>query len=120
MATRAIYSFTGFPDAPVRHLYLHHDGYPTGAAWRFATALREGGDASTFLSSFLSSQSGGGTSGRAGAGCRRRLPLSADAGGPPRSPPAGGVLAAAAGGDQLAAPLRPDAPGQLHPALPAR
>ena len=41
MATRAVYSFTGFPSTPERHLYLHHDGYPTGAAWRFATALRE-------------------------------------------------------------------------------
>ncbi|QNI70292.1 hypothetical protein CyaNS01_01155 [Cyanobium sp. NS01] len=56
MATRAVYSFTGFPGIPECHLYLHHDGYPTGAAWRFATALREGGDASTFLAAFLSTQ----------------------------------------------------------------
>ena len=41
LATRAVYTFTGFPESPVRHLYLHHDGYPTGAAWRFAEALRE-------------------------------------------------------------------------------
>lgn len=25
-----VYSFSGFPEAPVHHLYLHHDGYPTG------------------------------------------------------------------------------------------
>ncbi len=50
MATRAVYSFTGFPGAPVRHLYLHHDGYPTGAAWRFATALREQQELAAFLS----------------------------------------------------------------------
>jgi hypothetical protein len=56
LATRAVYSFTGFPGAAVRHLYLHHDGYPTGAAWRFASALRLGGDAADFLDSFLSSQ----------------------------------------------------------------
>ena len=41
MATCAVYTFTGFPESPVRHLYLHHDGYPTGAAWRLAEALRE-------------------------------------------------------------------------------
>ncbi|MFM7266419.1 MAG: hypothetical protein ACKOZW_12690 [Cyanobium sp.] len=56
MATRAVYSFTGFPKAPVRHLYLHHDGYPTGAAWRFATALREQAAAAEFLAAFLRSQ----------------------------------------------------------------
>ncbi len=58
MATRAVYTFTGFPEAPVRHLYLHHDGYPTGAAWRFATALREQPAAAEFLAAFLSSQPG--------------------------------------------------------------
>ncbi|CAK6696427.1 hypothetical protein VB734_13220 [Synechococcus sp. BA-124 BA4] len=56
MATRAVYSFTGFPGTPERHLYLHHDGYPTGAAWRFATALRHSQEASSFLASFLSTQ----------------------------------------------------------------
>ncbi len=56
MATRAVYSFTGFPGAPVRHLYLHHDGYPTGAAWRFATALREQQELDAFLAAFLSTQ----------------------------------------------------------------
>ncbi|EAQ76443.1 MULTISPECIES: hypothetical protein [unclassified Synechococcus] len=56
MATRAVYSFTGFPGDLERHLYLHHDGYPTGAAWRFATALREAADASSFLASFLRTQ----------------------------------------------------------------
>ena len=56
MATRAVYSFTGFPGPPKRHLYLHHDGYPTGAAWRFAAALRDARDASAFFSAFLSTQ----------------------------------------------------------------
>ncbi len=56
MATRAVYSFTGFPDAPVRHLYLHHDGYPTGAAWRFASALRHHPAANSFLAAFQCTQ----------------------------------------------------------------
>ena len=56
MATRAVYSFTGFPGTAEHHLYLHHDGYPTGAAWRFATALRHSHEASAFLASFLSTQ----------------------------------------------------------------
>jgi hypothetical protein len=58
LATRAVYSFTGFPGAPVRHLYLHHDGYPTGAAWRFATALRQQQEMAAFLAAFLSTQPG--------------------------------------------------------------
>ncbi|WP_216902378.1 hypothetical protein [Synechococcus sp. CCY 9618] len=58
MATRAVYPFVGFPDAPVHHLYLHHDGYPTGAAWRFAAALRRSPEAATFLDAFRSSQPG--------------------------------------------------------------
>jgi hypothetical protein len=58
LATRAVYSFTGFPGAPVRHFYLHHDGYPTGAAWRFATALRHHPAAAAFLAAFLSTQPG--------------------------------------------------------------
>lgn len=37
----------------MRHLYLHHDGYPTGAAWRFATALRNHPAAAAFLAAFL-------------------------------------------------------------------
>ncbi len=56
MATRAVFSFTGFPGAPERHLYLHHDGYPTGAAWRLAAAQRQASDASSFLAAFLSTQ----------------------------------------------------------------
>ncbi|MCT0247378.1 hypothetical protein KQ297_00120 [Synechococcus sp. CS-205] len=56
MATRAVYSFSGFPYHPLHHLYLHHDGYPTGAAWRFAAALHEAPDASSFLGAFLSIQ----------------------------------------------------------------
>ena len=58
MATRAVYSFTGFPKGPVRHCYLHHDGYPTGAAWRFANAPRERPAAAEFLAAFLRSQPG--------------------------------------------------------------
>ena len=56
MATRSVYTFTGFPETPVRNLYLHHDGYPTGAAWRFAVALRDARDPSAFFSAFLSTQ----------------------------------------------------------------
>ncbi|WP_197155626.1 hypothetical protein [Synechococcus sp. CBW1006] len=56
MATRAVFSFTGFPSVSECHLYLHHYGYPTGAAWRFAAALRETADASSFLAAFLSTQ----------------------------------------------------------------
>jgi hypothetical protein len=56
LATRAVYTFTGFPEAPVRHLYLHHDGYPTGAAWRFTEALREAPEPDSFLVAFLSTQ----------------------------------------------------------------
>jgi hypothetical protein len=56
LATRAVYTFTGFPEAPARHLYLHHDGYPTGAAWRFAAALREAPEPASFLVAFLSTQ----------------------------------------------------------------
>jgi hypothetical protein len=58
MATRAVYSFIGFPGVPQRHLYLHHDGYPTGAAWRLATARRRHGDPSALLEAFLSTQPG--------------------------------------------------------------
>jgi hypothetical protein len=56
LATRAVYTFTGFPGAPVRHLYLHHDGYPTGAAWRYAQALREAPEPASFLSAFIHTQ----------------------------------------------------------------
>lgn len=56
MATRAVYSFIGFPGTPETHVYLHHDGYPTGAAWRFTATLREAREASSFLSAFLSTQ----------------------------------------------------------------
>ena len=40
----------------MRHLYLHHDGYPTGAAWRFAETLRENPEPASFLAAFLSTQ----------------------------------------------------------------
>lgn len=56
MATRAVFSFTGFAGIPEQHLYLHHDGYPTGAAWCFAEALRENPESASFLAAFLSSQ----------------------------------------------------------------
>jgi hypothetical protein len=56
LATRAVYTFTGFPGTHVRHLYLHHDGYPTGAAWRFAEAFREAPESASFLVAFLSTQ----------------------------------------------------------------
>lgn len=56
MPTRAVYSFSGFPNTPPRHLYLHHDGYPTGAAWRFAAALHENPEPASFLAAFLSTQ----------------------------------------------------------------
>jgi hypothetical protein len=58
LATRAVYSFIGFPGSPEQHLYLHHDGYPTGAAWRFATARRLNGDPAAFLQAFVATQSG--------------------------------------------------------------
>lgn len=56
LATRAVYSFIGFPGSPEQHLYLHHDGYPTGAAWRFATARRLNGDPAAFLQTFVATQ----------------------------------------------------------------
>ena len=58
MASRAVYTFTGFAESPVRHLYLHYDGYPTGAAWRFEEALRATPEPSAFLAAFLRSQPG--------------------------------------------------------------
>jgi hypothetical protein len=56
LATRAVFSFIGFPGVPEHHLYLHHDGYPTGAAWRFAAALREIPEPASLLDAFLSTQ----------------------------------------------------------------
>lgn len=56
MATRAVFSFTGFPGLTEHHLYLHHDGYPTGAAWRLAAALHENPEPASFLAAFLSTQ----------------------------------------------------------------
>jgi hypothetical protein len=53
MATCAVYSFSGFTAEPERHLCLHHDGYPTGAAWRFAAAARAGASPAEFLQCFL-------------------------------------------------------------------
>jgi hypothetical protein len=56
LATRAVYSFTGFTGKPETHIYLHHDGYPTGAAWRFAATLRDNPEPAFFLAAFLSCQ----------------------------------------------------------------
>jgi len=56
LATRAVYSFTGFPGVPELHLYLHHDGYPTGAAWRFLQAQRENSEPASVLAAFLRTQ----------------------------------------------------------------
>lgn len=56
MATRATYTFIGFPGVPECHLYLHHDGYPTGAAWRFAQAWRDAPEPASFLAAFLVTQ----------------------------------------------------------------
>ncbi|MBC1260013.1 hypothetical protein FQK07_01800 [Synechococcus sp. BSF8S] len=56
MATRAAFSFKDFPGVPVRHLYLYHVGYPTGAAWRFAESKRESSDPASLLVTFLRSQ----------------------------------------------------------------
>jgi hypothetical protein len=58
VATRAVYTFIGFSKSPVHHLYLHHDGYPTGAAWRFQAALRHCACPLEFLNCFQSSQPG--------------------------------------------------------------
>jgi hypothetical protein len=52
----AFYSFSGFPDQTNCHQFFHHDGYPTGAAWRFAEALRESPESASFLAAFLSTQ----------------------------------------------------------------
>jgi hypothetical protein len=52
----AVYSFIGFPEVSQRDLYLHNDGYPTGAAWRFAEALRVTSEPAAFLDAFLSTQ----------------------------------------------------------------
>jgi len=56
LSTRAVYSFIDFSPAQECHYYIHHDGYPSGAAWRFAAALQQGGAASDLLAAFLSSQ----------------------------------------------------------------
>lgn len=56
LATCAIYSFASVSWVLARHLYLPHDGYPTGAAWRFAEALRENPQPASFLAAFLGPQ----------------------------------------------------------------
>jgi hypothetical protein len=56
LATRAVFSFIGFPGVPEHHLYHYQDGYPTGAAWRFVQALRETPTPASFLAAFLSTQ----------------------------------------------------------------
>lgn len=60
MAARATYSFSGFPEQPPEdpqlHLYLHHDGYPAGAAWRFAASLRHDAAEKGFVAAFRHTQ----------------------------------------------------------------
>jgi len=56
LPTRAVFSFTGFPGVSEHQLFLHHVGYPTGAAWRFAEALRETPESASFLAALLSTQ----------------------------------------------------------------
>ncbi len=56
MATRAVYSFSGFLEPSDRHLLLRHDGYPEGAARRFAVTLRLQPHATLFLGAFLRTQ----------------------------------------------------------------
>ena len=53
-----MFTFAGFPEASARHLLLDHDGYPTGAAWRFAAAVQAAPEPAAFLSTFLSHQRG--------------------------------------------------------------
>ena len=56
MATGAVFSFAGFAAAEPCHLWLPHDGYPTGAAWRFAASLRQGEPPADFPAAFRRSQ----------------------------------------------------------------
>lgn len=58
LAICAVYSFTGFPKVLERHLLLPHDGYPTGAACRFQTALQFCTRPEAFLDGFQASQPG--------------------------------------------------------------
>jgi hypothetical protein len=53
VSTRAIYSFSGFSGSLVHHYYLHHDGYPAGAACLFMEVLSETIGPSGFLTTFL-------------------------------------------------------------------
>lgn len=53
-----MFTFAGFPGSSPCHLYLHHDGYPAGAAWRFASAQRQHPVAVAFLAAFLATQTG--------------------------------------------------------------
>lgn len=39
MSTRATYRFSGEEWCPPTTIYIHYDGYPTGAAWYFYTML---------------------------------------------------------------------------------
>jgi hypothetical protein len=58
LAIRAVFSFIGFAAQAERHLVLHHDGYPTGAAWRLSQALRHAASPSELLAVFLITQPG--------------------------------------------------------------
>ena len=56
-----MFSFSGFAaqpvDQPSCHLYLHNDGYPAAAAWRFAASLQSSKAAEGFLAAFRHTQS---------------------------------------------------------------
>jgi hypothetical protein len=56
LATGAVYTFTSFSSHSARHLYLHHDRYPTGAAFRFASAQRAAADVTGILAAFQRTQ----------------------------------------------------------------
>lgn len=56
MAIPAVFSFHGFPEQPDCCLLLQHDGFPTGAAWRFALSLGISTSPEAFLNSFLQTQ----------------------------------------------------------------
>ena len=56
MPASATYCFSRFPGQPDSHFYLHHDGYPTGAAWRFSDVLRSCSQLADFPSCFVNTQ----------------------------------------------------------------
>jgi hypothetical protein len=75
MSTRAIYTFKGFGEA--HHVFVHHDGYPRGAAGYFGQTL-EGGkiwglpryEPDEFAAGFVASVKDGGGNVRLASGRR--------------------------------------------------